>query len=160
MRGMSIVVLVLITVIVVGVGLLVLNPSSLPRASAILSRIAASTRSPSSAIQAQPAPKPPEIAKHGTLPKDLRRTESPETAVSMRSASAASPSPFPLGQDIVNGTPKAEILERFGVPQATITGADLGRLQERLVYVDKSSRRKTLIFLLNERVVAAQTYVE
>ena len=71
------------------------------------------------------------------------------------------PHAFPLAPEVMRdlkGSEKSDVLARFGVPDATVTGADLGQLRERLIYVDPTTRRKTMIVLVNGSVVGAETY--
>jgi hypothetical protein len=156
--------LALIAVLLVGLGLMALHPAQLPPwASAISSAITLRSepaRAADPSHPSHPPPKPPESMKRRAAVKEVPRTENPGTGLSARTAPERSPFPFPLAQQIVTGTPKADLLKSFGPAEATVTGADLGRLHERLVYIDKLSGRRTLIFLLNGRAVAAQTYVE
>ena len=85
--------------------------------------------------------------------------EMPEVSAVSTAAAVAPPRyRFPLYTDIAVGTGKPAILESFGSPSITVTGSELGRLQERLVYTDKPTDRKTVIFLVNGRVAGAQTY--
>jgi hypothetical protein len=68
--------------------------------------------------------------------------------------------PFPVSEEVKVGLSKSAVVATFGPPEATATGADHGRLQERLVYVDKSTGQKTIIAAVDGKVVGAQTFVK
>ncbi len=67
---------------------------------------------------------------------------------------------FPEAQEIPNGTARGALVARFGQPEATVTGADLGQLRERFLYVDPPTRRRTLIILINGNVTSAETFAQ
>ncbi len=70
------------------------------------------------------------------------------------------PRHFPLAQEIIKGMTKSAVLASFGPPEATVTGADLGQLRERLLYLDALTTRKTLIFFVDGDVIRAETYTQ
>jgi len=129
------------------------------QASAILAGVSSHASSDQSADRKAPAPQPPPAKRHARS-QALPPAETHDESIPAPSVHTSSIYRFPLAPEIVAGSTRADILNTFGPPAATITGADLGRLQERLVYIEKSTRRKTLISILNGRVVAAQTYTE
>jgi len=146
--------------LLVGTVILVIHPPSwLPKASAILAGVSSHASSEQGADRKASAPEPPP-AKHHARSKALPPVETHEASIPAPPVHTSSIYRFPLAPEIVTGSTRADILNTFGPPEATITGADLGHLQERLVYVEKSTRRKTLISILNGKVVAAQTYTE
>jgi len=53
---------------------------------------------------------------------------------------------------------RSAVLANFGPPDATVTGADVGQLRERLIYLDAPTRRKTSILLVDGKVIGAETY--
>jgi hypothetical protein len=53
---------------------------------------------------------------------------------------------------------KADVLASFAAPAATVTGADAGQLLERLLYLDASTRRTTLIYFMDGKVIRAETF--
>ena len=55
---------------------------------------------------------------------------------------------------------KSAVLASFGRPEATVAGADAGHLFERLLYLDASTRRTTLIFLVDGDAIRAETYIQ
>lgn len=57
----------------------------------------------------------------------------------------------------MTGVLKSEVVTTFGAPDATVVGADR-QLQERLVYVDATTGRKTMIFIVDGKVTGAETY--
>jgi len=160
MRGLSFIVLALIAMLLVGAVILVIHPPSwLPQASAILSGVSSHASSDQGADRKAPAPEPPPVRRHAK-PEAVPPAETHEASIPAPSVHTNPTYRFPLAPEIVTGSTRADILSAYGPPEATITGADLGRLQERLVYIEKSTRRKTLISILNGKVVAAQTYTE
>ena len=70
------------------------------------------------------------------------------------------PRRFPLAQEVIQGMKKSAVLASFGPPEATVTGADVGKLFERLLYRDASTRRTTLIFFVDGNVIRAETYTQ
>jgi len=65
-----------------------------------------------------------------------------------------------LAQEIQSGTARSALVALFGPPQATVAGADLGQLQERLIYLDPPTKRRTLISLVNGSVTFAETLAQ
>ena len=65
---------------------------------------------------------------------------------------------FPRDEAVAIETPKSDILAAFGPAQATVTGADLGQLHERMVYVNRSTGEETVILFLNGKVRTIRTY--
>ena len=55
---------------------------------------------------------------------------------------------------------KSAVLASFGRPEATVAGADAGHLFERFLYLDASTRRTTLIFLVDGDAIRAETYIQ
>ncbi len=161
MRGLSFIVLALIAMLLVGGVVLVIHPPSwLPQASAILSGVSSHASSDQGADRKAPAPEPPPAPKRHMRTKDLPPSKAEEASIPAPPMQPRSLYHFPLASEIATGSTRADILSTYGPPEATITGADLGRLQERLIYVEKPTRRKTSISILNGKVVAAQTYTE
>lgn len=64
---------------------------------------------------------------------------------------------FPTEQQIPVGTPRSDLVGEFGSPDVTATGADRGSVNERYVYVDKGSHRRTFVALVNGKVASAET---
>jgi hypothetical protein len=160
-RGIFNYVIVLIAAIVIGVGLLVLRPQSwLPRA-AIFSAI---TGKAPEKVESRTSPlaKPKPVGKSHTAASPPRSSASEGSAtvtVTLLPPTEA-PRRFPLAQEIVRGMKKSAVLARFGRPEATVAGADAGQLFERLLYLDASTRRTTLIFLVNGDAIRAETYTQ
>ena len=65
---------------------------------------------------------------------------------------------FPLAQEIIKGMTKSAVLASFAAPAATVTGADVGQLLERLIYLDASSKRTTSIYFVDGKVIRAETF--
>ena len=70
------------------------------------------------------------------------------------------PRRFPLAQEIIKGTTKSAVLASFATPAATVSGADVGQLLERLIYLDASSKRTTSIYFVDGKVIRAETYTQ
>jgi len=159
MRRIFLLIFALIVVLVACTGLLLYRPSVWPAAAA---RIGASPFGSPPADRespfAMPEPKPTvTIVPTPVPPSDAAqwaKPVSPENAVS-----ASVEYRFPTRTDIRVGTSKPEILASFGPPQATVTGADRGQLQERMIYTERSTGKKTLIAVVNGKVTSAETYV-
>jgi hypothetical protein len=77
------------------------------------------------------------------------RVEILESNPSASAPAATERPPFPAAQDVQPGTARSVILKTFVPPGATVTGADVGQLRERFIYIDKTTGRKTVIFLTN-----------
>ena len=162
MRGLFNAVVALIVMLLAGIGLLLFRPSWWPQESASFFQAKAKSESAVPAERASPftPPEPRDGTKRPTPTNEPVRREDPETGPPPRPTSAQTSSHFPLESEIVAGTPESVVQATFGPPEAIVSGSDLGRLQERLVYMDKSTGKKTLIFLLDGKVVGAQTYTE
>ena len=159
MRRIFLFSLALIVVLVACIGLLLYRPSLWPKAAARLGVtvpefVPAERANPFATPEAKeasnklPTPVAPSAA---TLASEVRSPEPPGTA----SANYR----FPTRADIRVGTSKPDILANFGPPQATVTGADRGQLQERLIYTEPSTGRKTAIAVVNGKVASAETFV-
>jgi hypothetical protein len=70
------------------------------------------------------------------------------------------PARFPVAQDISKGMTKSSVLASFATPAATVTGADVAQLLERLVYLDPSSKRTTAIYFVDGKVFRAETHTQ
>ena len=53
---------------------------------------------------------------------------------------------------------KSAVLASFAATAATVTGADVGQLLERLVYLDTSTRTTTTIYFMDGKVIRAETF--
>ncbi len=152
--------LVALTVAVVGTtAILLLTPESWKnRISVVLSSATSAVKSEKPAAAATPAPKAAPAGKHGKAATAQVSLPVPELEKAVTAAPAqAAPLPFPTDRDIASGSPRATVVRQFGEPSAAVTLADAGRLMERYIYLDKSSRRQTFVVLVNGRVVGSQT---
>ena len=70
------------------------------------------------------------------------------------------PARFPMAQEIIKGMTKSSVLASFTTPAATVTGADVAQLLERLIYLDESSKRTTSIYFVDGKVIRAETYTQ
>jgi hypothetical protein len=155
-------VLVLTLVLVAGIVWLVLRPPVWwSQISAVVSSVTGTGRSSNKKVAPSlPSSDKPNPA--GRKKPDQPGQPDPRTGVVETSPMAPSPTPmeirypFPTAQDIVAGTARLAILARFGPPGATVTGADVGQLRERFIYIDKATGRKTVIFLVNGAVTAVE----
>jgi hypothetical protein len=71
---------------------------------------------------------------------------------------ASLPYRFPTRAEITIGANKADILAAFGPAHVSITGADRGQLQERMIYTERSTAKKTIIAIVNGRVTNVETF--
>ena len=160
MRGIIYPVVALIAAIIVGASLLILRPQSLwvPAIAALTGEAHGKTGSlPSPFGKAKTAEK-----SRTTRPQS--RSIEPEGSVTVNVIPLPltvtvtdTPRRFPLAQEIVKGMTKSAVLASFANPTATVTGADVGHLVERLIYLDSSSMKTTLIYFVDGKVIRAET---
>lgn len=160
MRRLFFSVLALIAVLLTALGLMVFKPSWWNQATVGLSLLRVNSASAVSSDRASPFAKdePREDTKrHFTSrilgPADVPGAPAPGQPIPIKPAYS-----FPREPEVAVGTSKSDVLAAFGQAQATVTGADLGQLYERLLYVDQSSGEETLIVFLNGKVRAVRTY--
>jgi hypothetical protein len=159
MRRMFFLVLLFIAVLGTCTVVLLFRPSLWPE---VATRIGAATsETPRSADRASPFSKPE--PKHSSA-KQLTVLKPPDSDEEHEPAPPkAIPEPvkypFPIGKDITVGTSKRGVLAAFGSPEVAVTGADFGRLQERLIYIERLTGKKTFISVVNGTVAGAETYV-
>jgi hypothetical protein len=161
MRGLFQFVVLLIAAIAIGVGFLILRPPSWwPRAatfSAITGKALGNVES-----RTNPFAKPKPVEKSRTARPQPRSSASAGsvTVTVILPPPTGTPRRFPLAQEITKGMTKSAVLAICGPPEATVTGADVGQLLERLLYLDASTRRTTLIFFVDGNVIRAETYTQ
>jgi hypothetical protein len=153
--------IVALTVVLVGgiVWLIARPPSWWSQVSATFSSITARSPNAKSAPRPSPTEKPNPLGRKKASPAGQSDWKA-EVVDSMPTASAPTPTDrysFPVPQDILLGTVRSVILTRFGPPGATVTGADVGQLRERFIYIDKATGRKTVIFLINGAVTSVES---
>jgi len=165
MRQLFFPVLILIAMLVIGTVLMIMRPNSWwPQVagtiSAVIGRSAVGSSgplpSPFSDGKAEKKNKGVALS-GGNGSVTVEVVNVPPNGSTGAAQSAGASHPFPLASEIANGTAKSAILERFGPPQATVTGADRGQLRERLLYVEPATQKKTVIFLVNSNSVGAET---
>ena len=159
MRRIIYPVVALIAAIIIGVALLTLRPQSL-----WVPAVAALTGKPheKTASLLSPFAKAKAVEKNRAAHPQPRATE-PEGSVTVNVIPLPltdTPRRFPLAQEIVKGMTKSAVLAGFATPSATITGADVGHLLERLIYLDPSTRKTTLIYCADGKVIQAETYTQ
>lgn len=164
MRGVIYLLLILAAVMVVGVIWLGIYPQSwLPQVSTALSSISSPKSAPASPYG---KPKPFDGKSHAYSRDGRPIPEGPRSAIEPPSTPVSASTPetrhyrFPLAQEIQSGTARSALLAMFGPPQATVAGADLGQFQERLIYLDPPTKRRTLISLVNGSVTFAETFTQ
>jgi hypothetical protein len=159
MRSLIFLLLFLVPVILVGIVWLSFHPQSLQQVSVALSSIGITPSAKDAPAGDSPQKPNPFETKERTpkasfpIPKSPRVLTAAPTLASVPEAHHG----FPVANDIQPGTARGAIVALFGQPEATVTGSDRGQLMERFVYVDQASKRRTLIFLVNGRVTAAET---
>jgi hypothetical protein len=166
MRGLFGPVVFLCAVLLSAIGYLLLHPENGWRqATAAFTAIAArnSAPKPQQSSSAKPTPMPMEtpmpMASRTARPERLSAVPEESGSVTiMRLPPTETLRRFPLIPEIRKGTAKSEVLATFGTPDATVTSADRGQLLERLLYRDKSTRKATLIFLVDGNVIGAEAY--
>jgi hypothetical protein len=152
-------VLGLLLLLLGGVGVLYLHPSWLwPPAAA--------PAAPAQAVVADSSKEPPAAKK---APAPFKRTANDNVAVLPESSPKISPARapvrapdprFPTAEEISVGSSKTSVVASFGPPEATLSGADHGILNERLVYLQESSGKQTSVYLMNGKVIGALTYLQ
>jgi hypothetical protein len=157
MRRIVFPVVFLIASIMIGVAMLVLRPQAIwaPMVAAITGKAREKTGSTTSPFAKTKAGEKNRPAHSGP-----RSDESPGTVTVtvIPGPPPDRPRRFPLGHEIAKGMTKADVLASFGTPTATVAGADVGQLLERLVYSDPPTRRTTSIYLADGKVIRAETY--
>jgi hypothetical protein len=160
MRRIFFLVLALVVALLGCTVVLLFRPSLWPEAAA---RIGATTaEAPRAAERRSPFTTPDAKQVGPKRPLLLSAFESrrePEPAAFRSATSEPVKYPFPMGTEINVGTLKSEVLASFGPPDILVTGADLGRLHERIIYVDRSTHKKTVIAVVNGKVATAETYI-
>jgi hypothetical protein len=159
MRGLIYPVVFLIAAIMIAVSFLILRPQSLwAPAVATFSAIAGKVHG-----RAESHPSP--FSKPKAVEKSRAARQLPPSIASEGSVTVTviplppiAPRRFPLAQEISKGMAKSAVLASFGAPTATVTGADVGELLERLLYLDESTMRTTLIYFVDGRVIRSETY--
>jgi hypothetical protein len=158
-RGLFNYVVVLIAAIAIGGGLLILRPQFWLQRAAIFSAITG--KAPGNVgSRTSPFAKPKPVAKSQTAGPPPRSSASEGSVTVTLLPPTETPRRFPLAQEIIQGMKKSAVLASFGRPEATVAGADGGRLFERFLYIDASTRRTTLIFLVNGDAIRAETYTQ
>ena len=159
MRGLIYPVVFLIAAIVIGVGFLILRPQSLwAPAVATLSAITGKAHGKTGSLPSPFAkPKPVEKSRAPRLQPLSRESEGSVTVTVIALPVTDTPH-FPLAQEIIKGMTKSAVLASFAAPTATVSGADVGQLLERLVYLDTSTRRTTTIYFIDGKVIRAETF--
>jgi hypothetical protein len=161
MRGLIYPVVFLIAAILIGVGFLILRPQSLwAPAVATFSAIAGKVHG-----QAESHPSPfsrPKAVEKSPAARPEARSSASEGSVTVTviALPPAVPARFPMAQEIIKGMTKSSVLASFTTPAATVTGADVAQLLERLVYLDPSSKRTTAIYFVDGKVIRAETYTQ
>ena len=155
MRGLFFSVLALIAVLLIALGMMVFRPSWWNQATASLSRFgAAPTSTVSTDRAARLRNRSPD-----QIPSTIRTSESSHQTVGRKACRPRFPCP-PSGRPMSFRETRRlplRLLSRtfsaaFGPAQATVTGADLGQLHERMVYVNRSTGEETVILFLNGKV--------
>jgi hypothetical protein len=159
MRGIFYSVLFLVAAIVIGVGFVILRPQSWwPQAAATFSAINGRSLGKVES-RTSPFAKPKPVEKSRTA-RPQPRSSALEESMAVTVTLTDTPRHFPLAQEIIKGMTKSVVLASFGPPEAMITGADLGQLRERLLYLDALTSRTTLIFFVDGNVIRAATYTQ
>ena len=156
---MFMMILALIAVLLACTGLLLLRPSLWPEAAARIGVAPPATPSPGErdspfATQLPTAPSKSPTKVVASPSTDEREPATPQTA-----PPGPANYPFPIATAINVGTSKSDVVAAFGPPAATVTGADVGRLNERIIYLDRAAQKKTVITIVNDKVASSATYV-
>jgi hypothetical protein len=160
MRGIFFSVLALIVVLLTALGIMIFRPSMWKQAAAQFSALAGKSEPAVSPDKASPFTKeePREDTSRHFTSRIIVPTDDSTVLPTAQSAIAQPSYRFPRDAEIIVGSGKSELLTTFGPPQATITGAELGQLHERLVYLDHVTGEETIIQFLNGKVRNARTY--
>lgn len=159
-------ILFMIGILVLALGWMVISPPTwLPQVASTISSMVSPSSAGKTETPSEPKNKPSPTKKEATSRPQERRaapeaTAAPSTAMTAATPRAVqAPRRFPSATEIrrMTGAARSEIVTAFGSPDATVVGADR-QLQERLVYVDAATGRKTMIFIVDGRVTGAETY--
>jgi len=161
MRRVIYPVLTLVIVLLVATGLFVFRQSWLPEVTARIGGTAA-TDSRGGADRTSPFVKAAKdnAVKHSTAVDRPMPQQEPVVSEPAGQPATQVSYPFPEASEVLAGTQKTAILATFGPPEVMVTGADFGRLNQKFVYRDKSTGRKTIISVVNGNVASAQTYAQ
>ena len=158
MRGLIYSVVFLMAAIVIGVGFLILRPQSLwAPATAALSAITGKAHGKAESLPSPFAKSKPVEKSRAPRPLALSTESEGAVTVTVIALPVTDTPRFPLAQEIIKGMTKSAVLANFAAPAATVTGADVGQLLERLVYLDTSARTTTTIYFIDGKVVRAET---
>ena len=162
MRRITYSVLTLVIVLSACTGLLIFRQSWWPEVSARVSDVVARSGSKDSANRISPFAEPKKDVASKPVAVAVRPSPPQESAITPPTSQtpAEVTYPFPDASEISSGTSKASILAVFGPAEVVVTGADFGQLNERLVYRDKLTGKRTVISTVNGRVSGAQTYLQ
>ena len=158
MRRIFLFTLALIAVLVACTGLLLLRPSLWREAAARIGVAPVATPSPGERDSPFATPPPTDPPKSPTKMVASPSSDEREPATAQE-ATPAVKYPFPIATTINVGTSKSRVVAAFGPPAATVTGADVGRLNERIIYLDRATHKKTVVTIVNGKVASAATYV-
>jgi hypothetical protein len=159
MRGIFVPLMVLAAALIAALGLLIFKPQSWSQVTAAVAGVIAPAK-PAATAAARTDSTPLEARRKPHARESAAGREGSEAAAAPLLAVPATPRPFPLPGDILPGTARSAVFARFGPPEAAVTGADLGKLRERLIYIDKANGRRTHIFLLNGNVTGTETLAQ
>jgi len=159
MRGLIYPVVFLIAAIVIGVGFLILRPQSLwAPATAALSAITGKAHGKAGSLPSPFAKSKPVDKSHAPRPQPLSSESEGSVTVTVIALPVTDTPRFPLAQEIIKGMTKSAVLASFAAPAATVTGADVGQLLERFVYLDTSTGTTTTIYFIEGKVIRAETF--
>jgi len=159
MRLIFVFAMALIAALVACTGLLLLRPSLWPEAAARIGLAPPPAPNPGerdSPFAISPPANPP---KSSGAPIPRPEGERPQTSAAQAAMPMPMQYPFPTATAVAVGTSKSAVLAAFGPPTVAVTGADVGRLNERIMYLDRSTQKKTVITIVNGKVASTATYV-
>jgi hypothetical protein len=159
MRRIFLFTLALIAVLVACTGLLLLRPSLWREAAARIGVAPVATPSPGERDSPFATPPPTAPSKVPTKLAASPSSDEREPATPQSAPPAPVKYLFPIATAINVGTSKSDVIAAFGLPAATVTGADVGRLNERIIYLDRAAQKKTVITIVNGKVASSATYV-
>jgi hypothetical protein len=156
MRRIFFFTLSLIAILVACTGILLFRPSLWPQAAARIGATVA--EAPRAADRDSPFAKAESQAALNRKPVVLAvATAQPEAAPPQTVIPLRAEYPFPTRADISLDTSKPDIVANFGPPQVSVTGADRGQLQERMIYTERTTGKKTVIAVVNGKVTSVET---
>jgi len=159
MHRLFAIILAFILLLVACIGLLLYRPSLWPAAAARIGVVP--SEAPPATDRESPFSMPLHKETTNARPRSLPTPDTAQATASIQNQGAtlvSLPYRFPTRAEITIGAAKADIVAAFGPAAVSVTGADRGQLQERMIYTERSTAKKTIIAIVNGRVTNVETF--